>query len=434
MRILHCSDLHIGKTLCDHDLLPDQSIALKRIAEIAREERAAAVVVAGDVFDRSVPSPEAVRLFGAFLADLRSGAEPPEIVIIPGNHDSAARVGYCSEVLAPAGVHVRADPERSGEPVIVERGGERCAIWAIPFLAPGAFDAHDPAPVAAEPTTETAAGVAVPAKTAADKARSDGQADLFTELVRNTAPEKPRTETEPIKPRIRGQAELFAEAVAMTKPGADPKTIDVLVCHVFASGAFASESERRFLGSAEAVDPALFDPFDYAALGHLHARQEAGAKGRYAGTPLAYAFSEADRVKSVSVVDVTKGSFAERAVPIRPPRALRRIRGHFAELVDGAADATLAEAYVEATLTDPAPVLGAAEGLRRVYPFLLSVKQECMEAVTTTVEAATRPAEEAWDILDDFRAFHKAIYGDDPDADALALFDALRGEAEHATA
>lgn len=395
MLFLHCSDLHIGKTLCERDLLQDQAWALDRIVEASEAARPDVFLVAGDVFDRSVPSPDAVKLFSSFLARIKDGPSSPEIVIVPGNHDSAARLGYCSEILASSRVHLRTDPEACGAPVTVERNGERCAIWAVPFLAAGAFDAE------------------APSGSGSAKTAGDGS---------------PRG--------IGSQAELFVAAMSRVAPGRDPGMTDVLVCHVFAAGGSPSESERRFVGTAEFVDPSLFAAFDYAALGHLHARQKAGANGFYPGSPLAYSFSEADRPKSVSLVEVGKGSFSERPVVIEPRRRLRKIRGKFTEISAEPGDHGFADAYVEATLTDDAPVLGAVDALRRTYPFLLSVRQECMELAASAPSPALQPgkAAEAWSVGDDFRAFCRAVLGGDPDPGLQAMFDVLCEEAGRETA
>ncbi|NLJ45632.1 MAG: exonuclease subunit SbcD, partial [Treponema sp.] len=255
MRILHASDLHLGKTLHERDLLPDQAAMLDQLEAAARDLDPAALVIAGDVYDKAVPPPEAVRLFGDFLGRVKEARPDLAVLIIPGNHDSPARLGFGDSLFRRAGVHVGTRPEEVRDPVVLERAGERLYLWALPFLGAGSF------------------------------------------------PEAPRS-----------QSGRFRAALDLVVPRLPEDGANVLVCHAYAAGGQASESERVFLGSAELVDAAGFDPFDYAALGHLHRPQKAGIKGRYPGSPLGYSFSEAGQEKGFLLVEVRRGGFEAETV------------------------------------------------------------------------------------------------------------------------
>ncbi len=270
------------------------------LLEVLAERRPAALLLAGDLYDRSIPPPEAVRLFDSFLS--RAVAADPGLVVvaIPGNHDSAARLSFGTQIMSKAGVHIRTDPRLCVEPIVVKRDGERVAIWALPFLSPGAFEI----PPEVEGETPPAAG-------------AGGQAELEFDA-------QPPAE---IVSGLRGQAELFAEAMRRMRPllgagdGAGRPGLNVLVAHCFAAGAASSESERTFVGAAEQVDISSFAAFDYVALGHLHRFQRAGAKGRYAGSPLAYSFVEGEEAKGFVLVDFeSRGRLRGGAAPPDPPR------------------------------------------------------------------------------------------------------------------
>ncbi|MDA8424600.1 MAG: exonuclease subunit SbcD, partial [Treponema sp.] len=139
MLLAHVADLHLGKIFHERDLLPDQAFMLDRLLELLALRRPAALLVAGDVYDRSIPSPEAIGLFDSFLSRAIEADPGLVIVVIPGNHDSAARLSFGAGLFERAGVHLRTRAEDCGRPVLVERGGERLAVWPLPFLSPGTF-------------------------------------------------------------------------------------------------------------------------------------------------------------------------------------------------------------------------------------------------------------------------------------------------------
>jgi len=436
MRLLHAADLHLGKTLHERDLLADQAHMLEALLKAAAAEKPAAILVAGDLYDRSVPPPEALRLFDAFLNRVQALDRELAVVVIPGNHDSAARLSFGAGLLARAGLHLRTRPEDCAQPLVLTRGGERLALFALPFLNPGAFPpragggeaggaaAGRPGAAAVQPGSAASAGAAAGGSGgAARPERSDGGLGLFDEPP----------------PPLRSQGELFGEAMRRIGGRLDEGAYNVLLAHCFAAGCSGSESERAFVGAAELVDAALLDPFDYAALGHLHRPQAAGAKGRYPGSPLAYAFSEGEEGgRGFLSVELGPGGFEARLLPVEPLRRLRRVEGPFERLAAPGAYPEFRGDFVEARLTDEFPVLDPADPLKANFPNLLSVRQAAFEIRPAgqgpegSAEApAGRGAEGgAGAALADFEAFHLEMRGSPPDAETAALFAELLAEAE----
>jgi DNA repair protein SbcD/Mre11 len=418
MLLIHAADLHLGKTLHERDLGPDQEAMLDRLLELLAERRPAALLLAGDLYDRSIPPPEAVRLFDSFLS--RALAADPElaVVAIPGNHDSAARLSFGTQIMSRAGVHIRTDPAGCAHPVIIERDGERAAVWPLPFLGPDAF----------------AAGALEPAATpeATPQGELDFDADQATTPALASAP------------AIRGQAELFSEAMRRIKMELELRSrspdrgvsYNVLIAHCFAAGGSASDSERSFVGQAEEVDSSAFAAFDYVALGHLHRFQASGATGRYSGSPLAYSFAEGGEAKGFVLVELGKGRGPKaELVPVKPLRAMRRIEGPFSVLAAPGAYAEFRDDFVEARLTDALPVLNPSEPLRANFPNLLSVRQAAFEIAAAGPRAASALASTGSQrsVSDDFRAFHVEMTGSSPDEETMRLFESLAREAEPAS-
>jgi len=404
MRIFHLADLHLGKSLYERDLIEDQRHALAAVLAAVAAERPACVVIAGDVFDRSVPPAEAVALLGEFVAAVRAAtrgeaSDGAVVAMIPGNHDSATRLAYFAPVLASAGVYVASDPAACDVPVVVESGGETARLWLLPFLTPGAFG---------RPVPEPAAAVA------------DEQGDLFSD--------------EPA-PVLRSQADMFAEAMrrvgaAMENARATGvQAADVLVCHAFAAGGEPSESERAFIGTAELVDGTAFEDFDYAALGHLHRPQSVGSKGRYPGSLLAYSFSETGSERGFLSVDLRPGSAVAEFRPIRPLRRMIRVAGRFDEVLADASLDAYADDYIEAVLDDAAAVLNPMDALRRRFPFIMSLRQAAFERSGETERPGYAAGRTTVSVADDFAAFYREMLEREPDPDEAALFAELYEEA-----
>ncbi len=318
MKLIHLSDLHLGKRVNDFPMLEDQAYILDRVLEIAGEEQPDAVLIAGDVYDKTVPAAEAVALLDGFLVKLADRSLP--VLLISGNHDSPERLAFANRLMEGRGVYIA--PVYHGEvsPVTLEDDRGPVDFWLLPFLKP----AH----------------------------------------IRRFFPEE--------------GVESFTDAMAcaIRHMPLDPARRNVLVTHQFVTGAARCESEEVSVGGADNVDASVFAPFDYVALGHLHGPQNVGGERiRYCGTPLKYSFSEAGHQKSVTIVELgEKGSLEVRAVPLLPQRDMVELRGSFAQLKSpefyGQVDR---DAYVRVILTDENDIYDAMGQLRPVYPNLMAL-------------------------------------------------------------
>jgi DNA repair protein SbcD/Mre11 len=338
MRFIHTADWHLGRLFHSRHLTDDQRFTLDGLFRLAQSSQADAVVIAGDVFDRAVPPPDAVRLLDSVVASLALDLGVA-VVMIAGNHDSAARLEYFSELARRAGVHVVGRVGAEVRPAEVRGAdGTEVRFWPVAYTDP-------------------------------ESARDEmGRSDLHT------------------------HEEVMAAQLESIARGMSGSPRNVVVAHAFVAGCQPSESERELtVGGTAAVSSSLFTGFDYVALGHLHERQTAGSERvRYSGSLLKYSFSETDQAKSVTVVDLGPGgemSLQEVSLPIR--RDVRRVRGLFDELLSRDVDAQLSEAYVEAILTDADPVFNPVDRLRGKFPHLLSLRREESERVVNGPSAGS---------------------------------------------
>jgi exonuclease SbcD len=393
MKFLHTADLHLGKILHEHSLLEDQAAMLDQLGDILADPSYEALLIAGDVYDRSVPSPEATAIFSGFLEKLRGARPDLAILILPGNHDSAPRLGFGRELFARLGIYIAAEPERAFEPVALSQKHDACAFFLLPFLYPGCL-------------SEEAEPGAVP-----DPVRSQGRLATLA------------------------AARLETARVKAVEAGA---SLTVLGAHLFAQGGRESESERIFLGTAEQVDPKLFAGFDYAALGHLHRFQRAAPRAWYSGSPLAYSFDEADQEKVFLSVELASGAApAVKPIPVKPLRGVRRLRGSFSFFFrDSTEDPAMIEAakdYLEISLDDEGLVENPLALLRPRFPFLLSIRQGTafarFAAEQSGLEAGTELSGRKRSPAEDFAEFLTSIYGE-AEEDKLALFAELLAELE----
>jgi len=309
MRLLHTADWHLGRSFHGESLLAAQAAWVDWLVELAAASSVAAIVVAGDLYDRALPPVDAIALADDALARLAAIAP---VVVVSGNHDSATRLGFGSSLLSRAGLHLRTEPARSGEPVVL---GE-LALYPIPYLEPDAV--------------RMALGV---------EERGHG-------------------------PVLAAAMELVRADLARRPAG----TRAVVVAHAFVAGGQPSGSERELaLGGVASVPVSSFARADYVALGHLHGSQRVGENGRYAGSPLAFSFSEATHRKSVALVDLATDSPEVELVACPVPRPLARVRGTLAELLSDPAHEAAEEAWVEVTLTDTVRPADAMDRLRRRF-------------------------------------------------------------------
>ncbi|MBR3276760.1 MAG: exonuclease SbcCD subunit D [Eubacterium sp.] len=312
MKFIHLSDLHIGKRVYEYSLLEDQAYILEEILKITEEERPDAAFLAGDIYDKSVPSAEAVALFDDFLVKLK--ALVPEIFIVSGNHDSAARVAFGGRIMDRSGIHISPVYDGRIEPVSLETGEESVNIYLLPYIKPV--------------------------------------------QVKHYFPEE--------------EINSFSDALKLVirQMNVDTDSRNILVAHLCVTGAERAESEELYIGGAEDVPAELFEPFDYTALGHIHRPQNISRTVRYCGTPLKYSFSEAKDRKSVTVGELHEdGVVSIKTVPLIPKRDMVEIRGTYEEVTarDFYADTSLTEDYVHVILTDEEDIPDAAAKLSVIY-------------------------------------------------------------------
>jgi exonuclease SbcD len=330
MRLLHTSDWHLGRSLHRADLRAAQSAFLDHLVNTVRAEKVDAVLVAGDIYDRAVPSVDAVELCEDAL--LRLNATGARIVLISGNHDSARRLGFGSGLLDKAGVHLRTRPGALARPVMLEDSHGPVAVYGIPYLEPDAVRGELP------PT---------------------GPADAAT----------------PQETTARGHAGVIGHAVSCIRADADRRRVarQVVMAHGWVTGGAASDSERDItVGGVGQVPAGLFDGFSYVALGHLHGQQTVAGHLRYSGSPLAYSFSEASHRKGSWLVELDgDGTARAERVPAPVFRRLSVLSGRLADLLGAAAYAEYSGDFVSVTLTDPSRPEGAMDKLRSRFPHVL---------------------------------------------------------------
>lgn len=355
MRLIHTSDWHLGRTFGDHPLIDDQREFCDWFIEVVSDSGAELVIIAGDVYDRSIPPAEAVELFADTLN--RLVALDVDVVAIAGNHDSAARMAAFDGITDAAGVFVRGGFERAGQPVERTYSDGPLRIVPIPFLSPNLV------PPSWLP-----------------------------------APAEPPAAMEPSEPPTRSSRATPTDLVANALDATGDSIRSVVVAHDFVAGGIASDSERDLLiGGLAGVDSSVFDGHSYVALGHLHRPQlVAGNKAiRYSGSPLAYSFSE-DHPKLVVQVDIGADGVASCAeILVTVGRRVRTVTGTFADLMaeDTAHTASdvgdfepSREDWIRVQLTDALPVPDAARQLRSVFPRLVEV-----EMINQTAARSTRP-------------------------------------------
>lgn len=337
MKFLHLADLHLGKRVNGFSMLEDQAHILRQILAILDGEQPDGVLIAGDVYDKSVPSVEAVELLDGFLTELRARGVP--VLLISGNHDSPERLAFGGRVMDSCGIHISPVYDGALAPVTLQDAFGPVHVWLLPFVKP----AH----------------------------------------VRHWFPDAD----------IESYTDAMAEAVAHMD--IDTAARNVLVTHQFVTGGTRSGSEELSVGGTDNVDSGVFAPFDYVALGHLHGAQHIGRETiRYAGSPLKYSFSEARQHKSVTVVTLgEKGDVQVRTVALTPLRELREIRGSYDELTARSfyEHTTYRSDYLHLILTDEQDVFDAMSRLRTIYPYLMTLDYD--NARTRAAGGMSVPAE-----------------------------------------
>jgi exonuclease SbcD len=324
VRFLHTSDWHVGRTFHGADLLAEQEAVLGHLADLVAGEAIDAVLVAGDIYDRAVPSAEAVRVATKAVARIRAAGA--QLVVTPGNHDSAPRLGAFAEFAAAGGLHLRTTVAGLAEPVLLEDTHGPVAVYGIPYLEPE------------------------PARHALGVPDARGHTGVLTEAMR----------------RIRADLE--------TRPGIR----SVVLAHAFVTGGEPTDSERTIaVGGVEQVPGAVFGGVDYVALGHLHGPQTLAAHLRYSGSPLAYSFSEARQRKSVWLVDLDEHGLHEvRRHELPVPRPLATLEGDIEDLLANPDHDAYLGHFLSVTVTDRVRPVDAMRRLRERFPYAVHLEWE----------------------------------------------------------
>lgn len=336
MKFIHLADIHLGKRLHEFPLLEDQRHIWHEIISIIHAEQPDAILLAGDIYDKPVPSAEAVQLFDEILSALaKTGAA---ILIISGNHDSAERLSFGARLMQSSNVYISPVFHGVPEPVILHDAYGEVRFYLLPFVRPAQVRAYFP-----------------------DEPIDDYQDALHVVLSHI-----------PLNPSVR----------------------NVMVTHQFVEGGELYGTEERAVGGTDQVCAELFEPFDYTALGHLHRPQSVGQeKIRYAGSPLKYSAAEALHEKTVTVGELSeKGTLNLREIPLHPLRDLRRIRGTYMELTERSYYAgTQTDDYLHITLTDEEDIPDAIGRLRTIYPNLICLTYDNMRTRENHVVTGDEP-------------------------------------------
>lgn len=325
MRFLHISDLHIGKRVNEFPMIEDQKYILNQILKIAENKQVEGVIIAGDIYDKTVPSAEAVQLFDSFLT--RLAGQKRKVFAISGNHDSAERIAFGAQLMSRSEVYVSPVYDGTVSQITLEDCYGKIQVYLLPFLKPASV-----------------------------RHALEGKTD-------------------------RELPESYQEAVqaAVSRMSIDREQRNVLVAHQFVTGAGRCESEEVMVGGIDHVDSEIFEPFDYVALGHIHSPQSVSRETiRYCGTPLKYSFSEAKQVKSVTIVDFEeKGKVTTDTVPLTPLHDMREIRGTYLEVTARSFyEGTDTEDYIKVTLTDEEDIPDGMQKLRIIYPNLMRLEYD----------------------------------------------------------
>ena len=321
MKILHLGDLHLGKRVNEISMIEDQKFILDQIVTLVKEEKIDVILLCGDIYDKAIPTIEAIHLLDEFLEELSD--LKVEVLMISGNHDSAERLSFGAKLFESSDIYISQVYDGEMKRIVLKDQYGPISVYLLPFLKPAA--------------------------------------------VRHALQ--------------RDDINTYEEGVmaALQECEIDTTQRNVLVAHQFVTGADRSDSEETWVGGLYNVSAEVFKDFDYVALGHIHRSQKMGRETlRYSGTPLKYSFSEADHKKSVTIVELLeKGNVRVSTVPLIPRRDMRKLRGTYMDVT--AKDHYTAENkmdYLQITLTDEEDVPGALQKLRTVYPNLMRLEYD----------------------------------------------------------
>ena len=355
MKMMHTGDLHIGKTVNEFSMLEDQKFILKQMLDIMEKESVQVLLIAGDIYDRSVPSAEAVEVFDWFLTE--TSKLNISICLVSGNHDSGERISFGKDILKQHNIYIRGNLDGIGEPIVLTDAYGTVNVWLLPFFRPA-------------------------------------QLKAFGEQL-----------------ELRDYESAIHCMMEQMKVNKEERNI--LVTHHFVINrgkepVEETDSEQRIsIGGIEQVDYHAFDSFDYVALGHLHGAQKVGRETvRYSGSPLKYSFSEEFHQKSVVVLDVKeKGTITYDLIPLKPMKDMRRVEGRLEELLkEEIVNAENRQDYIGVTLTDEEEIFDAITKVRAVYPNVMQLsfkrKEQKREDLVQTLESIKQKT--PFDLTKDF--------------------------------
>lgn len=316
MRLIHLADLHIGKRVKGYSLIEDQKHILNQIIKVATEEKVDGIIIAGDIYDNSVPSIEAVNLFDDFICKINE--KGIKCFIVSGNHDNVYRISFASQIMSKSGIFVAKRYNGKFTPIVIN---EDINIWLLPFIRPFEVREH------------------------------------FNEFQTSDYEEMMKT--------VLNHSEI------------DENKINILVAHQFVtcngSEPERSESETVSLGTIDNIDVSVFDKFDYVALGHIHKSQAMGRNVvRYAGSPLKYSFSEKNDKKSIVILDIEKKNINIKFEEFKPLRDMIEVSGYFSEIVKN----ERCEDYVKIILKDEDFIVDVKNKLEAIYPNIMEISYD----------------------------------------------------------
>lgn len=319
MKFMHLSDLHLGKRVNEFSMLEDQEYILTKIINIIDEQKPDGVIIAGDVYDKSVPSAEAVELFDDFL--VRLAKRDLKVFVISGNHDSAERIAFGGRLMDKSGIYMSPVFNGKVEPITLKDNFGDVNIYMLPFIKPSNVR----------------------------RFYSENEIVTYTDAVKTV---------------------IDSMEINVSKR-------NILITHQFVTGAVRSESEDISVGGTDNVDASVFEDFDYVALGHIHRSQKCVSDYiRYSGTPLKYSFSEAKDNKTITVVEMNaKGDITLDFIPLVPKRDMVEIKGTYDELTlkNFYENTTYQDDYIHITLTDEEDIPDVLTKLRVIYKNIMKL-------------------------------------------------------------
>jgi len=375
MKFLHTADWHLGRIFYGVHLTEDQAFVLDQMLAVIKDTKPDAVIVSGDIYDRSVPPPEAVNLLDDVVSEIVLGLKIP-MIIIAGNHDGPERLGFASRLLEGQRLHIFGSVESSIKPVAIEDKHGPVYIYAIPYAEPALVrekleddTAHDPA-------------------------------SALKVLINHIADKNPQGKQ------------------------------SILMAHAFVFGGEESESERPLsIGGTSTVESSIFDGFDYVALGHLHRPQRAGKDTIiYPGSLMKYSFSESPHTKSVTLVEMdAEGHCSIERIPLKAPRDARVIKGYLKDILKGPTEGENPEDYIMVELLDTSAILDVMGQLREVYPNVLHVERPYFEITGRVAALDHRKMDDA----ELFASFFSQVTGEELTEAQKSTFTSVVDEIRH---